>query len=297
MCSRTPPTARLKPLYNFMKDLPSIGGTPIPFLPHRVREAHRRHQYQLRRRPRLPVPVLVLHHHQRAGPQVALSLARRHREDRARELGAGHLPLLHHRRQFCPQQGVGSDLRPARQAARGRQDSARPDDPGRHDVPQDPELHREGEARRRDARVHRARERQPGQSGRRQEEAEQDHRIPQDAARLEGAGHLRLCRLHPRLPRRHAGIDPARHRDHSARAAARHSGVHHPHAAARLGGSPDPVAEGRRHGRRSQQVRPRACRHRPSEDDPGGAGGDLSGGRGRSTTRRRTSRRCCGGRW
>ena len=25
---------RMKPLYNFMKDLPSIGGTPIPFLPH-----------------------------------------------------------------------------------------------------------------------------------------------------------------------------------------------------------------------------------------------------------------------
>ena len=25
---------RLKPLYNFMQDLPSIGGTPIPFLPH-----------------------------------------------------------------------------------------------------------------------------------------------------------------------------------------------------------------------------------------------------------------------
>ena len=25
---------RMKPLYNFMKDLPSIGGTPTPFLPH-----------------------------------------------------------------------------------------------------------------------------------------------------------------------------------------------------------------------------------------------------------------------
>ena len=32
--------------------------------------------------------MLVLHHHQRAGPQVALPLARRYREDRARELGA-----------------------------------------------------------------------------------------------------------------------------------------------------------------------------------------------------------------
>ena len=35
MSSRTPRNGTLKPLYNFMKDLPSIGGTPIPFLPHR----------------------------------------------------------------------------------------------------------------------------------------------------------------------------------------------------------------------------------------------------------------------
>ena len=54
--------------------------------------------------------------------------------------------------------------------------------------------------RRRHPRVHRAGEHQPRQSGRGQEEAEQDHRIPQDAARLEGARHLHLCRIHPRLP-------------------------------------------------------------------------------------------------
>ena len=36
------------------------------------------------------------------------------------------------------------------------------------------------------------------------------------------AGHLDLCRIYPRLPQRYAGIDPARHRDHQARAAARH---------------------------------------------------------------------------
>ena len=42
----------------------------------RADRAHRRPAVQLRCRPRLPVPVLVLHHHQRAGPQVALSLRR-----------------------------------------------------------------------------------------------------------------------------------------------------------------------------------------------------------------------------
>ena len=48
-------------------------------------QALRRHALLVRRGPRLPVPVLVLHHHQRAGPQVALARRRRHRAHRARE--------------------------------------------------------------------------------------------------------------------------------------------------------------------------------------------------------------------
>ena len=52
-----------------------------------------------------------------------------------------------------------------------------------------PRLRGEGEARRRDAGLHRPGEHQSRQPRRRQEAAEQDHRIPQDAARLEGAGH------------------------------------------------------------------------------------------------------------
>ena len=38
----------------------------------------------------------------------------------------------------------------------------------------------------------------------RQEAAEQDHRVSEDAARLEGRGHHHHRRLHPRLPGRHA---------------------------------------------------------------------------------------------
>ena len=121
------------------------------------------------------------------------------------ELGAGHPQVLHHRRQFRPQQGLGSDLRPADRAAGEGRHPARPDDPGRHALPQDPELRRKGQARRRHARLHRAGEHQSGQSDGRQEAPEQDHRIPQDAARLEGAGHHHARRLHPRLPGRHAG--------------------------------------------------------------------------------------------
>ena len=34
-CCRTPPRARLRRVYNFMKDLPGMEGTPVPFLPKR----------------------------------------------------------------------------------------------------------------------------------------------------------------------------------------------------------------------------------------------------------------------
>ena len=73
-----------------------------------------------------------------------------------------------------------------------------------------------------------------------------------------------LCRLHPRLPQRHAGIDPARHRDHQARAAGRHARILHPDAAARLGGSPGAHRERGMDGSRHEQIRARACRDRSS---------------------------------
>ena len=166
----------------------------------RFRAAHRRQRDQLRCRPRLPLPMLVLHHHQRAGTQIALSHAGQRRAHPAHELGAGRQPLLHHRRQFRPQQGLGSDLRPHHQAARRGRHGRPLHDPGRHALPPHPELHREIAPRRRHPRVHRAGEHQPGQSDRRQEAAEQDHRVPQDAARMEAVRHHDLRRLHSRLP-------------------------------------------------------------------------------------------------
>ena len=66
----------LKPLYNFMNDLPAVEGAPIPILSARGSSAPRGGD-QLRRRARLSVPVLFLHHHQRTGAQVALPLGRR----------------------------------------------------------------------------------------------------------------------------------------------------------------------------------------------------------------------------
>jgi hypothetical protein len=102
-------------------------------------------------------------------------------------------------------------------------------------------------ARRRQARVHRAREHQPGQPARRQEAAEQDHRIPRDAAGLEERGRPDLCRLHSRIPERYVRIDHARYRRDQARVAGRSAGVLLSHAAAGL-------------GRPSQSCRRRECR-------------------------------------
>ncbi len=94
--------------------------------------AHRQPLRQFRCRPRLSVPVLVLHHHQRAGPQVAPPHAGRHRAAAA-PAHPVRLPLvLHHRRQFRPQQGLGADLRPHHRVARARRPEHQDDHPGRH---------------------------------------------------------------------------------------------------------------------------------------------------------------------
>ncbi len=70
----TPRRGALKPIYNYMETagdrrdadpLPAASTSSAP-----------RHQHELRCRPRLPVSVFVLHHHQRAGPQVAPPLPR-----------------------------------------------------------------------------------------------------------------------------------------------------------------------------------------------------------------------------
>ena len=100
----------------------------------------------------------------------------------------------------------------------------------------------------------------------------------QDAARLEGAGHHHLCRLHPRLPRRHAeSIDP---RDIKIIQRELPLDILEFFFLTPLPGSEDhqgAVAEGRRDGPRPQQIRSRARRHRPSAHEPGGVGEDLHG--------------------
>ena len=76
---------KLKPRYDYADKTPNLQGAPIPFLPREQVDRTYGTYRQLRSRPRLPVPVLVLHHHQRAGPRQPLPLGRRSREDRARQ--------------------------------------------------------------------------------------------------------------------------------------------------------------------------------------------------------------------
>ncbi len=62
----------LKPIYNFMDDLPSLEGEPAPDSAGAACATHLGLAVEHRSRPWLSVPVLVLHHHQRAGAQEPL---------------------------------------------------------------------------------------------------------------------------------------------------------------------------------------------------------------------------------
>src|SRR5260370_5895586 len=119
-----------------------------------VRGTHAGPEREFRRGPWLSVPVFVLHDHQRAGPQVALPLGRRRGASGASQLGAGDPQILHYQRQLRAQRAVGGDLRSLDRASGEGRDSARSDDPGRHPLPQNRKLHREGEASRCHAGIH-----------------------------------------------------------------------------------------------------------------------------------------------
>ena len=245
----------------------------MPFLPPQARQAHGRQLSDLRCRPRLPVPMLVLHHHQRAGTQVALPLAGRRRAHRPRRTGAQGI----HRffitdDNFARNKDWEADLRPASSSCaseHGIQLSS--DDPGRYALPQDPELHRKGGKRRRHARVHRHGERQSRQrcmAAKKRQNKITEYR--KHAAGVEGRRRRHLCGLHPRLPDRHAG-------DRSG-ATSRSSSASLPidmlefFCLTPLPGSEDHqmlLSEGHRDGSRHEQIRPRARRDRPSADEQG----------------------------
>ncbi len=226
----------LKPLYNYMDKLPSLQGEPPPFLPrqHVRRTSGSLSSIDLGRGCPYQCSFCTIINVQGRKSRFRSpdDLEQIVRENYAQGIKRFFITDDN----FARNRDWESLFDRLIAAARRRVPEDRLHHPGRHAVPQDPELHREGGAGRRAPRLHRAGEHQSGQSDRRQEAPEQDHRIPRDAAEVARPRRHHLCRLHPRLPRRHQGIDPARHRDHQARAAARHPGVLLPDAAAGLGG-------------------------------------------------------------
>ena len=132
---------------------------------------------------------------------------------------------------------------------------------GRHALPQDPALHREGRRGRRGPGVRRDGEHQHRQPHRGEEAPEQDQRIPRDVSSMEEASGHHHRRLHHRLPERHARIDPARYRSDQAGAADRPDLLHQFDAAAGLRGSPEAAPPGRLDGSGPQQIRPQPPGH------------------------------------
>ena len=88
---------RLKPIYNFMADLPGIERVPVPHVPAEVVRRTYGANASFDAGRGCPLPVLLLHHHQRAGPKVAPTLGRRRGADRARKPEARNPAFLHHR--------------------------------------------------------------------------------------------------------------------------------------------------------------------------------------------------------
>ena len=145
----------LKPLYNFMDKLPSLEGEPAPILPrkHLARTTGHYSSIDLGRGCPYQCSFCTIINVQ--GRKSSLPHARRPGAHHSRKQDAGHRQVLHHRRQFRPQQRLGNPPRPSHQAP-GRGYLLRLHHSGRYALPQDSELHRKGDESRGEAHLHRA---------------------------------------------------------------------------------------------------------------------------------------------
>ena len=145
----------LRPLYNHMANLPNLANVPIPYLPpdRIARTAGRMTTFDAGRGCPFQCSFCTIINVQ--GRVSRRRHARRRRGDYPPQRRPGHPELLHHRRQFRPQQGLGADFRPPDRPAGERGLDPEAHHPGRHAVPPHSAIHREGRTRRRGARVHR----------------------------------------------------------------------------------------------------------------------------------------------
>ena len=197
---------RAKPIYNYLNDMPGMEAAAIPVLPKEM------------------VGRIVGHHacfdagrgcpFQCSFCTIINVQGRKSRYRSADDVEAivranlrpGHQPLFRHRRQFRPQPQLGGDPRPADRSENQQGHSDQADPSGRHALPQDPRLYREGGAGRLQPGVHRAREHQSSIAPGREKAAEQDLGIPAHAAGVAKAQGDDLGGLHHRFSDRYARI-------------------------------------------------------------------------------------------
>ena len=211
---------QLLPIYNFMKDLPGLEGTPVPFLPkHYITrtlglsasfDAGRGCPYQC---------------------SFCTIINVQGRKSRYRSADdVEHLIRLNWT------QGIHKFFITDDNFARNREWEAIFDrlidlrenhgiplgllNSSRHALPQNPEFRGQSEARGRHAGLYWIGERQPGQSGGSEEAPKQDHRVSQDAACLENPWHNDARRVHSGISSRYVRDHQARYRDCSEGATA-----------------------------------------------------------------------------
>jgi hypothetical protein len=231
-----------KPLYNYMKDLPNLQNQTIPYLPRKLVQRYDGVLSSFDAGRGCPFQcsfcTIINVQGRKSRWRDADDIERIVRENAAQGFPASSSPTT-----ISPATRTGSRSSTADRIA--RRAGLRPPlpHPGRRAGAQDPELHREGGARRVPLRVHRAGEHQPEKPGSHEEEPEPDHRVPHHVPGLEEAGIVTYAGFIMGC-RRHAADHPPRHRDHPEGAAGRPARIHHADAAARLGGPPEMLEKG-----------------------------------------------------
>ncbi len=172
----------LKPLYNYMDDLPSLEGATLPILPAAQikRTGGKLTSFDAGRGCPFQCSFCTI-------INVQGRKSRRRSADDVEQIirqnvAQGVKRFFITDDNFARNTDWESDFRPPDRSARRGKAQHQVRHPGGYHVPPPAALHRESGPRRCRARLHRPRKHQPGQPGRRQEEAEQNHRVPQDAA-------------------------------------------------------------------------------------------------------------------
>ncbi len=246
---------QLKPIYNYLKDLPGIDDTPVPYMPSEVLQGTLRSMASFDAGRGCPFQCSFCtiinvqgKKSRRRSPDDIEAIIRRNvaqgiyrffitDDNFARNKDwEAILDRVIHLREVEGMEPVRLTIQVDTQC---------------HRIP---ELHREMSPRQRVQHVRRPREHQSGHADRDEEAAEQDRRVPGALPRRQEGADFTMAGYILGFPNDTPEFDPARHRDHQAGAAGRSHRIHVSDALARFGGSPEAFAARRLDGPRSQQI-------------------------------------------